>query len=115
MYLHNNNNDSLNSDLDETEVSSDDGHLDVINDEPDIEMIRTKCNSVSENMKISSNKLNKFSIDNILGLNKEESNRIYDSVKIEDNYEQKPLEQVIGDTDLLYQYQRGTQVTERNP
>lgn len=110
MYLHNNN-DSLNSDLNETEVSSDDGHLDVINDEPDIEMIRTKCNSVSENMKVSSNKLNKFSIDNILGLNKEETNRIYDSVKIEDNYEQKPLEQVIGATDLMHQYQRGRQVT----
>ncbi|CAO1409160.1 unnamed protein product [Diamesa hyperborea] len=85
MCLHNN--DSLNSDLDETEVSSEDGHLDVINDEPDIEMIRTKCNSVSENMKSSSNKLNKFSIDNILGLNKEESNRIYDSVKIEEPME----------------------------
>lgn len=100
MCLHNN--DSLNSDLDETEVSSEDGHLDVINDEPEIDMIRTKCNSVTENMKSSSNKLNKFSIDNILGLNKEESNRIYDSVKIEE-----PLEQVIGATDLMHQYQRG--------
>ena len=112
---NNNNNDSLNSDLDETEVSSEEGHLDVINDDPDIEMIRTKCNSILENTKGSSNKLNKFSIDNILGLNQEESKRIYDSVKIEDNYEQKPLEQVIGATDLMHHYQRGMQVIIEDP
>lgn len=109
MYLrvNSNNDDSLNSDLDETEVSSDDGHLDVINDEPDMEMIRTKCKSVSENVKISSQKFNKFSIDNILGLNKEESKRIYDNVKIEGDYEQKPLEEVIGANDIMQHYQRG--------
>lgn len=123
MCLHNNNNNnknhnnninsSLNSDLDETEITSEDGHLDVINDEPDMKIIRTKCNNVSENTKSSSIKLNKFSIDNILGLNKEESKRIYDvcdNVKIEDCYEQKSLEQVIGATDLMHHYQRGMQI-----